>query len=174
MNIIVSIVLFVVGLGLVIYFAEKLVKGAVGTSLGFCISTFLITVIFIGFDPENLAVGLKSTKEKRIIPFDKTIKIALLFFEFTFVNMRSGEEYVWKAEEEIPGIFPEGYFELRKKVKFRIPAEATAAKRKTFKSKWADTRDKFLLQPDQELNDSPVTFHVPTHIHIHVQCLCLC
>lgn len=57
MNTIVSIVLFVLGLGLVIYFAEKLVKGAVGTSLGFGISTFLVSVIFIGFDPENLAVG---------------------------------------------------------------------------------------------------------------------
>ncbi|NQE45840.1 hypothetical protein C5S31_07455 [ANME-1 cluster archaeon GoMg2] len=36
-------------------------------------------------------------------------------FEFTFVNLRSGKEYVWKAEEEIPGIFPAGYFELRNK-----------------------------------------------------------
>jgi hypothetical protein len=35
MNIIVSIVLFFVGLGLVIYSAEKPVKGAVGTSLCF-------------------------------------------------------------------------------------------------------------------------------------------
>jgi cation:H+ antiporter len=57
MNIIVSIVLFVVGLGLIIYFAEKLVKGAVGTSMGFGISTFLVSVIFVGFDPENLSVG---------------------------------------------------------------------------------------------------------------------
>lgn len=57
MNTIVSIALFVAGLGLVIYFAGKLVKGAVGTSLGFGVSTFLISVIFIGFDPENLAVG---------------------------------------------------------------------------------------------------------------------
>ncbi|HHT9126019.1 MAG TPA: sodium:calcium antiporter [Candidatus Brocadiia bacterium] len=57
MNTIVSIVLFIVGLGLVIYFAEKLVKGALGTSLGFGIPTFLVSVIFIGFDPENLAVG---------------------------------------------------------------------------------------------------------------------
>lgn len=57
MNTIVSIALFVVGLGLVIYFAEKLVKGAVGTSLGFGISVFLVSVVFIGFDPENLAVG---------------------------------------------------------------------------------------------------------------------
>ena len=63
MNTIVSIVLFVVGLGLVIYFAEKLVKGAVGTSLGFGISTFLISVIFIGFDPENLAVGAVASFE---------------------------------------------------------------------------------------------------------------
>jgi cation:H+ antiporter len=57
MNAIVSIALFVAGLVLVIYFAEKLVKGAVGTSLGFGISAFLVSVIFIGFDPENLAVG---------------------------------------------------------------------------------------------------------------------
>ncbi len=56
MNTIISIALFVVGLGLVIYFAEKLVKGAVGVSIGFGISTFLI-IIFIGFDPENLAIG---------------------------------------------------------------------------------------------------------------------
>lgn len=51
------IILFIVGLTLVIYFGEKLVKGAVGTSLGFGITPFLVSVIFIGFDPENLAVG---------------------------------------------------------------------------------------------------------------------
>ncbi len=54
---ILSLVLFVLGLGLVISFAEQLVKGALGTSLSFGISPFLISVIFIGFDPENLAVG---------------------------------------------------------------------------------------------------------------------
>lgn len=57
MNLVVSIALFVVGLGLVVYFAEKLVKGTVGMSLSFGISAFLISVIFIGFDPENLALG---------------------------------------------------------------------------------------------------------------------
>ena len=36
-------------------------------------------------------------------------------FEFTFVDTRKGKEYTWKAEEAIPGIFPEGYFELRNK-----------------------------------------------------------
>lgn len=63
MNVAFSIALFVVGLGLVIYFAEKLVKGAVGTSLGFGISTFLVSVIFIGFDPENLALGAVASFE---------------------------------------------------------------------------------------------------------------
>jgi len=55
--------LFLVGVGLVIYCAEKLVKGAVGTSLGFGVSAFLISVVFIGFDPENLAVGMAGAYE---------------------------------------------------------------------------------------------------------------
>ncbi len=63
MNAALSIALFVAGLALVIYFAEKLVKGAVGTSLGFGITTFLISVIFIGFDPENLALGAVASSE---------------------------------------------------------------------------------------------------------------
>ncbi len=36
-------------------------------------------------------------------------------FEFTFIDTRNNKKYVWRAEEEIPGIFPEGYFELRNK-----------------------------------------------------------
>lgn len=64
MNILISLTLFVVGLGLVIYFAERLVEGAVGTSLGFGISAFLVSVIFIGFDPENLAVGTVGSFEQ--------------------------------------------------------------------------------------------------------------
>lgn len=54
---ILSLVLFMIGLGLVIAFAERLVKGALGVSVGFGVSSFLVSVIFIGFDPENLAVG---------------------------------------------------------------------------------------------------------------------
>jgi cation:H+ antiporter len=63
MSLFLAIVLFIVGLGLVIYFAEKLVEGAVGTSLGFGVSTFMISVIFLGFDPENLAVGATGSFE---------------------------------------------------------------------------------------------------------------
>lgn len=54
-------VLFVIGLLLVVFFSEKLVESTVGTSVGFGISTFLISVIFIGFDPENLGVGAVAT-----------------------------------------------------------------------------------------------------------------
>ncbi|NGP76139.1 sodium:calcium antiporter [Balneolaceae bacterium YR4-1] len=52
-----AVSLFIIGLVLVVYFSEKLVEGVVGTSLSFGISAFLISVIFIGFDPENLVLG---------------------------------------------------------------------------------------------------------------------
>jgi cation:H+ antiporter len=63
MDILLAAAMFVAGLVLVIYFSEKLVAGAVGTSLGFGLSTFLISVVFLGFDPENLAVGVVSSFE---------------------------------------------------------------------------------------------------------------
>jgi cation:H+ antiporter len=63
MEIVIALVVFGVGLGLLIFFAEQLVKGVVGTSMGFGLSTFLISVIFIGFDPDNLAVGTVASAE---------------------------------------------------------------------------------------------------------------
>lgn len=56
-----TIIQFVGGLAVVIYFAEKLVDGTVGTARGFGLSAFLISVVFIGFDPENLFVGASGT-----------------------------------------------------------------------------------------------------------------
>ncbi|MCI0461946.1 MAG: sodium:calcium antiporter [Gemmataceae bacterium] len=58
-----TVVLFALGLGLVIVCAEKLVKAAVGTARGFGLSAFLVSVIFIGFDPENLGVGAVASWE---------------------------------------------------------------------------------------------------------------
>lgn len=52
-----AILLATAGLMLVVYFSEQLVKGVVGTSLNFRITPFLISVVFLGFDPENLGVG---------------------------------------------------------------------------------------------------------------------
>ena len=63
MSLTLSIVLFVVGLVLIVYFSEKLVEGVVGTSLGFGVSAFVVSVIFLGFDPENLAVGVAASAE---------------------------------------------------------------------------------------------------------------
>lgn len=42
---------------MVVFFSEQLVKGVVGVSVNFKVSAFLISVIFLGFDPENLGVG---------------------------------------------------------------------------------------------------------------------
>lgn len=39
-------------------------KGVVGTSVGFGLSAFVISVVFIGFDPENLAVGATGSYEE--------------------------------------------------------------------------------------------------------------
>jgi cation:H+ antiporter len=58
-----SLALFVVGIAVVIFAAEKLVAGAVGTSLALGVSAFLVGVVFIGFDPENLAVGAAAAYE---------------------------------------------------------------------------------------------------------------
>ena len=59
-----AIGLFIVGLALVLYFAEQLVESTVGTAAGFGVSAFLISVVFIGFDPENLAVGAAGSYEQ--------------------------------------------------------------------------------------------------------------
>lgn len=55
--------IFIVGLFLILYFSEKLVEATVGTSLAVGISSFLISAIFIGFDPENLALGAVASND---------------------------------------------------------------------------------------------------------------
>lgn len=64
MSLVVALLLVVVGIILVIAFSERLVRGAVGTSYGFGVSAFLVSVIFLGFDPENLAIGAAGTYEQ--------------------------------------------------------------------------------------------------------------
>jgi cation:H+ antiporter len=49
--------LLAAGLALLLWSAERLVEGVVGTSLGWGVSAFVLSVVFVGFDPENLAVG---------------------------------------------------------------------------------------------------------------------
>jgi hypothetical protein len=60
MDIVLALIFFGVGLGLIIFFAEQLCgaarQGHGGMSLCFGISTFLLSVLFLGFDPDNIAV----------------------------------------------------------------------------------------------------------------------
>src|SRR5262245_51335198 len=64
LDIILALIVCGLGLGLVLFFAEQLVKGVIGTSMGFGLSAFLLSVIFIGFDPDNLAVGAAAAAER--------------------------------------------------------------------------------------------------------------
>ena len=57
MSLFLASVLFGIGLLLVVGSAERLVESTVGLSRRLGLSAFLISVVFIGFDPENLAVG---------------------------------------------------------------------------------------------------------------------
>jgi len=63
MSLLFALVLFAVGLFLIVYFSEKLVEGVVETSLDFGVSAFVVSVVFLGFDPENLAVGVAGSAE---------------------------------------------------------------------------------------------------------------
>jgi len=58
-----SVALFLVGLTLVVVFAEQLVESTVGTAGRFGVSAFFIGVVFMGFDPENLFVGAAGSVE---------------------------------------------------------------------------------------------------------------
>ncbi|MEA2033025.1 MAG: hypothetical protein U9N41_05525 [Euryarchaeota archaeon] len=69
-------------------------------------------------------------------------------FRFDVCRKSTGECFEVAVKE---GVFPKGYFELRKKVKFGIPGNATSEEKALFKSEWEDTRDKFLTSPDWEL-----------------------
>ena len=74
--------------------------------------------------------------------------ITLDNFRFIICRKSTGECFEVVVKE---GVFPEDFFELRKKVKFGIPEKATSEEKALFKSEWEDTRDKFLTLPDWEL-----------------------
>lgn len=63
MSLWVAVGLFLVGLAIVIVAAEQLVEATAGLSQVVGVSPFLLSVIFLGFDPENLAVGSVASYE---------------------------------------------------------------------------------------------------------------
>jgi cation:H+ antiporter len=63
MEIVLGIAAFALGVALVIGSAEKLVEGLVGVSLAYRVSTFLLAVLLVGFDAENLGVGIDAAAQ---------------------------------------------------------------------------------------------------------------
>ncbi len=61
---VVAIVLTVLGLGLVLFSAERLVDATVGVAGLLRVSPFVLSVVVLGFDPENLAVGIAGSVER--------------------------------------------------------------------------------------------------------------
>jgi cation:H+ antiporter len=61
MGLLIDAGLFGVGLGVVVFSAERLVEGTVGVSRHLGVSAFLVGVVAIGFDAENLAIGLAAS-----------------------------------------------------------------------------------------------------------------
>ncbi len=64
MSLVLAVGLFGAGLVLVVGAAERLVESTVGVSRTLGLSAFLISVVFIGFDPENLAVGAVASHDQ--------------------------------------------------------------------------------------------------------------
>lgn len=58
----VDVVVSLAGLGLILTAAERLVHAAVGVALAFRLAPFIVAVVFIGFDPENLFVGAAASR----------------------------------------------------------------------------------------------------------------
>ncbi len=91
--------------------------------------------------PDGTAVVNLSNKDLKKVSNDNTLDN----FRFDVCRKSTGE--CFKVVLKL-GVFSEDYFELRKKVKFDIPENATSEEKALFKSEWEDTRDKFLTSPD--------------------------
>ena len=48
-------------------------------------------------------------------------------------------------------VFPDDFFDLRRKVRYGIPEEATEEEVDRFRSEWEEVRNAFLTKPDWEL-----------------------
>jgi hypothetical protein len=79
---------------------------------------------------------------------NKNMKKAMTIENWNFIIIRksTGEQFEVQAVEDI---FPEGFGELRAKVK--VEGTATPAETAEFRAMWEEVRDAFLTQPDWEL-----------------------
>jgi cation:H+ antiporter len=60
----IDVVLFILGIGLVLWSAEKITDGVVATATAFALSAFFVGVLVSGFEPENLVTGVVANFER--------------------------------------------------------------------------------------------------------------
>jgi cation:H+ antiporter len=61
---VVAIVLFLVGVGLVLWSAERVTDGVLATAGSFALSAFFVGALVSGFEPENLVTGIVANFER--------------------------------------------------------------------------------------------------------------
>jgi len=69
-------------------------------------------------------------------------------YRFNISRKSTGEYFVVDVKDEV---FPDDFFDLRRKVKYGIPEAATEEEVDRFRSKWEEVRNAFLTKPDWEL-----------------------
>jgi len=80
-------------------------------------------------------------------------------YQATIIRKSTGDSVTIQVKE---GIFPDGFFELRKKVKFGIPAPATPEEKKAFELLWTEAREKALYKPMKRVFEKVTTFDFDT------------
>jgi cation:H+ antiporter len=59
----IDVILFVLGIGVVLWAAERLTDGVVAVAASFAVSAFFVGVLVSGFEPENLVTGVVANFE---------------------------------------------------------------------------------------------------------------
>ena len=70
------------------------------------------------------------------------------YWSCVIIRKSTGEQFEVQVKEDV---HPEGFFELRKKIKFGIPEVASGEEVDEFRAWWEEARDAFLTKPDWEL-----------------------
>ncbi len=94
--------------------------------------------------PDGRDVANLSNKNIKTMSKDNSLEN----FVFTIHRRSTGESILISMSD---GIFPDDYFDLRKKVNFNIPEPPDDEELDRFKSEWEDVRDAFLILPAWEL-----------------------
>lgn len=122
-------------------------------SNGALYTAWLVTGTGPGMDPAHAgSLTLVSPDGSVLTDYSKEARMKIAKnrcfedYEFVITQRSTGESASLTLRE---GVFPEGFFDLRKKVK--VEQTATEEETAEFVSKWSALRDDFLQKPDYEL-----------------------